>query len=191
MTARSGATTKPSVREGGRRDAACTIAGSLAVAVVSVAAAVLLVVPYALGPDGRDGRLLVAVDAQAFPDSAWREYVSSTFDANGDGYLSFDETEGVTRIGSCDPSTGDVLDEGASNRGIRSFAGIERFPNLEMLVAQGNDIDSIDVTGNPRLRFADLRGNGGRFDVLYGDDQADMRVFVDGGSRVVSQPDAG
>lgn len=166
------------------------LVGVLAVVAAVVAVAVLLVAPHVLHPDARDGRLLVAVDERTFPDSAWRGYVSSAFDEDGDGYLSSAETEGVTRIGSFDVSTGDVIDEGASNLGIRSFAGIECFPNLEMLVAQGNDVANIDVAGNPSLRALDVRGNG-RFDLQYADEQAGLQVFVDGGVRVVSETDVG
>lgn len=163
--------------------------GAAAVVAVILAALVLLVLPYAFHPEARDGRLLVAVDDRMFPDAAWRSYVSSTFDVNGDGFLSCDETEGVVRIGSYDPSTLEVTDAGASGRGIASFEGIEHFPNLEMLVVQGNMVKSIDVTGNPKLRYLDMR-NSDRFDITYADEQADMQVLVDGGVRTVSEEGA-
>ena len=189
MTARTSATTAEPGRACDRRGAARMAVGAAALGAAVAAALVLLVAPYAIDSDERDNRLLVAVDDRMFPDAAWRSYVSAAFDADGDGFLSRSETEGVVRIGSYDPVTLEVADSGVSGRGIASFEGIEHFPNLEMLVAQGSAAKSIDVTGNPKLRYLDMR-DCDRFDISYTDEQMGLQVLVDGGVRVISEEGA-
>lgn len=189
MLPRTSTTTAAPGEARNRRGAAHMAVGAAALGAVVIAALVLLVAPYIIDPDARDGRLLVAVNDRMFPDAAWRSYVSTTFDADGDGFLSCEETEGVVRIGSYDPTTLDVSDAGVSGLGIASFAGIEHFPNLEMLVAQGTTVTSIDVTGNLKLRYLDMRG-GERFDIIYTEEQVGLQVLVDGGVHTVSEEGA-
>lgn len=167
------------------------VVGAVAVCVALIACVVVLVLPYAQDADACDDRLLVAIDEQLFPDAAWRTFVAQSFDTNGDGYLSEQEAQVVTHIGSYDTTTYEVIDAGISNKGITSLAGIERFKNLEMLVAQGNDFASLDVTGNPHLQYLDVRGNASRFDVNYTNDQANMQILVDEGAQVVSDGKTG
>lgn len=166
------------------------LVGVIAVCVAIITCVAVLVVPYAQNAHMRDSRLLVAIDEHTFPDTAWRTFVASSFDTNADGYLSEEEAQAVTHIGSYDTTSFEVIDEGISHKGITSLEGIERFSNLEMVVAEGNDLDHIDVSGNAKLRYVDLRGNSGRFDVRYTNEQADMQVLVDEGARVASEGDA-
>ena len=85
----------------------------------------------------------VAIDATNFPDSTFRNYISTNFDVDKDSVLSGDEIANITRI--------DVKD----NKSITSVQGIEHFPNLTYLDCANTGITSIDVSKN--LMLDDLR----------------------------------
>ena len=75
----------------------------------------------------------VGVDAEHFPDAAFRQLVSEAFDADGDGVLSQEEIEGVTLIS-------------ARNKGIADLTGVELFPNLKDLDVMGNQLTRLDAS---------------------------------------------
>ena len=179
---------KPQISRRGSGAAFAAFGTALAVVFMAVVAA-LFVVPYAFDlPTQRDEGFLVSIDKNAFPDSAWRSYVQSTFDADRDGYLSRSEAAAVTEIGSYDEESYEVADQGVSHLSIASLKGIEFFPNLTMLVAQGNDIEELDISGNPRLLKIDMRVNPA-FDLKYSEQNAEAQVLVNDGAHVVAGGD--
>ncbi|MBD5560468.1 MAG: hypothetical protein HDQ87_08975 [Clostridia bacterium] len=97
-------------------------------------------------PDQRTADAGTAIDAQNFPDPAFREYVESTFDRNGDHILSPAERDAVERI-SC------------ASRGISSLEGIAFFPNLHYLYCDRNSITEIDLSGNPLVTYLSFAQN--------------------------------
>lgn len=125
----------------------------------------------------------VAVDAAAFPDDAFRSYVSSRIDQDGDGYLSSDEVAAVRSIGRYDQGTYRVVESGLADSGVRSLQGIGTFYNLESLVASGNAISELDMRGNPSLRYVDLRGNSGKVYIDFDSENVGAQVLVDDGSE--------
>ena len=83
---------------------------------------------------------LIDIDETNFPDEYFRKYLSDEYDPDGDGKLNPDE---VTSI------KGD-----ASNAiDMKSLDGIELFPNLTSLELLDSDLDSLDVSQNPKLEY--------------------------------------
>ena len=101
----------------------------------------------------------VSVSSDNFPDPAFREYVSTYIDTDADGYLSESEIVAVRAIGAYDHNSYNVTDPGVSDSGITTLRGIENFYKLESLVAADNQITDLDISGNPALRYIDMRGN--------------------------------
>lgn len=122
----------------------------------------------------------VAIDATTFPDAALRAYVTANLDLNGDGYLSDAEADAVREIGSYDTATGVVTNPGISGCGVTSLQGIENFPHLQTLVAEDDQIATIDLNGNPELVRLDLRGNPS-FELSYPATGDKPQVLVDPG----------
>lgn len=75
----------------------------------------------------------------AFKDANFKAYCLSNFDEDGDGRLSMQEAEKITRI--------DLLEIPV----IRSLKGIESMPNLTSLSCQGKNLESLDVSKNTKL----------------------------------------
>ena len=80
----------------------------------------------------------VGINSSTFPDDAFRNYVSTVFDQDGDGIITDDEIAGITGIE-------------AVGLGIESLKGIEYFTALEYLTCDGNNITEIDLSGNPNF----------------------------------------
>ena len=136
------------------------------------------VIPHAgyLSVPGLTGKP-TAVDAQTFPDAAFREYVSTHVDIDGDGYLSVEEVSGVKSIGRYDQGTYAVTETGLANAGVQSLQGMSVFYNLESLVASGNNISDFDMSGNPSLKYVDLRNNPS-FSIGYTESNAGAQLLV-------------
>ena len=83
----------------------------------------------------------VAIDATNFPDSTFRNYISTNFDKDNDGILSSDEIANITDINV------------NGNPNITSVVGIEHFPNLTYLECTSTGITSIDVSKNAALTW--------------------------------------
>ena len=71
-------------------------------------------------------------------DEGFKEYCLGSFDANGDGILSMEETAQVKTVN-------------VTNRSFTSLKGIEYFSHLEELFCKGNKLASLDVTRNTDL----------------------------------------
>ena len=92
------------------------------------------------------------------PDPYFKRYLLDKFDSNGDGILSEEEGLIIRKI--------DVVTDK-----ISSMRGIEYFKNLDSLICRGADVyeydnvghpgllDSLDVSGNRKLRYLACDGN--------------------------------
>ena len=75
-----------------------------------------------------------------FPDKDFKKYLVDTFDKDGDGEISLTEALTITKV-LC------------SRKGIKSIAGIEYLPNLEVLDCSKNAIENIDISENKNLKY--------------------------------------
>ena len=80
----------------------------------------------------------VAINATNFPDAVFRSYVSSKFDANGNGVLSESEISEATEI---------IL----RGQGVSDLKGIEYFTALTYLDCAANQLTSLDLRKNAAL----------------------------------------
>ena len=85
----------------------------------------------------------------AFPDPAFRAYIAENYDDNSDGLLSPSEMEKIKE------ARGLYVE----NKNIHSLEGIQHFISLEILVAFGNEISSIDVFKNLSLNSINVSNN--------------------------------
>lgn len=88
----------------------------------------------------------IAVDSTNFPDSIFREYVSTNLDTDNDGYLSSSDIAAVTSL--------DV-----SGMSISSLKGIEYFTAITSLDCSNNSLTSLDVASLDVLETLICYGN--------------------------------
>ena len=74
-----------------------------------------------------------------FSDSNFKDYIVSNYDTDNDGEISYAEAEAATSI---------IVD----NMGIASLDELKYFSNLTHLECQRNQISSLDVTQNKKLK---------------------------------------
>lgn len=84
----------------------------------------------------------VAVDAAHFPDEIFRQYLSSNFDSDSDGYLSAEEMSCITEL----KTSGTQLDD------VEDFTGIEYLSSLETIYFSYTRIESLDISKNIALK---------------------------------------
>ena len=91
---------------------------------------------------------VVKIDEKNFPDKIFREYVSETFDTNGDGELSKKEIEAARMVEVPDLS-------------VTSLKGIEFFTNMDYLNAYttNGSLTELDVSKNVNLVTLDCSGH--------------------------------
>lgn len=82
---------------------------------------------------------MVQVDANSFPDEAWREYISKNVDSDKNGMLCASEREALTSI------------KATKAKGYSNLKGIEFFPNLETLSIVDTLTTPIDLSANGQL----------------------------------------
>ena len=87
------------------------------------------------------------------PDPVFKRLILKDYDKNGDGRLSLEEAERISKLNFCTDSIG-------------SLEGIEYFPNLQNLICNGSDIERrtgrltrIDLRQNNHLRYVETDGN--------------------------------
>lgn len=86
----------------------------------------------------------LAIDSVNFPDDNFRDYVSTKFDTDSDGFLSDEECAAVTSI---------TVGRGLASEAISTVKGVEYFTELESLRIHGLvNISSIDVSHNTKLK---------------------------------------
>ncbi len=102
--------------------------------------ALVMVMSYLpLNPIASYADELLPIDADHFPDDAFRNYVSDrSIDGNGDGKLSKEELEYVDTI---------LI----YNQSVSSLKGIEYFKNLKNLDCSSNNLTELDVSKNTKL----------------------------------------
>ena len=81
-----------------------------------------------------------------FKDPLVLQALIKSYDENGDGHISQNEANEVTRLE-------------LSNLGIRSFDEISYFPNVKNIFLQGNQLTSLDVSNNMFLESLNCNNN--------------------------------
>lgn len=87
-----------------------------------------------------------AINEENFPDSVFRIYVEESFDKDGSGDLSEEEIAATTNIS-------------VSDMGIRSLSGISYFTELVSLDCSWNELTSLDLSGNTKIKELKAVGN--------------------------------
>ena len=82
----------------------------------------------------------VTVDSSNFPDDKFRAYVLAEFDRDGNGKLNTGEIINVENLS-------------VMNKGIADLTGVGLFTNLRELDCTGNELTTLDVSGNELLRW--------------------------------------
>lgn len=87
------------------------------------------------------------------PDPVFNRLILKDYDKNGDGRLSLEEAERISKLNFCTDS-------------ISSLEGIEYFTNLQNLICNGSDVERrtgqltrIDLRQNNHLRYVETDGN--------------------------------
>ena len=113
-----------------------------AAALLSVLLAGQLIPPSALAAGAvREGG--VAINAENFPDSTFRSWLTNSANLSGagaDAFLSAEELAAIRQIN-------------VSSLGISSLEGIELFPALEKLSCMDNRLTALDVSQNKNLTY--------------------------------------
>ncbi|MCR5203467.1 MAG: hypothetical protein K6E47_00245 [Lachnospiraceae bacterium] len=89
----------------------------------------------------------ISVDATNFPDQLFREYISSSYDPDGDGYIYPEEIPSITDISF------------ANKENVTTLKGIEFFTELRTLKIFNNGLKSLDISKNTKLRRLLADGN--------------------------------
>ena len=93
-------------------------------------------------PNPDFGDRSISIDEINFPDPLFREYISINFDTDGNGVLSNDEINNITKI--------DLYSYSDYYR-ITDLSGIEHFPYLTYLNCSSTRIVNLDVSKNSAL----------------------------------------
>ena len=106
----------------------------------------------------------VRISSENFPDNVFRNYISSSFDTDHDGYLSDEEIAAVTVIDFVPAGTADK--DGQEDAGIvgspgpvKSLKGLEFFSELQVLSCAGSQLTTIDVSLNTNLQQLNCSSN--------------------------------
>ena len=94
-------------------------------------------------PDDNPG---LAIDATNFPDANFRQLVHDLQENNGDDYLSYDEISSI-----------EILS--ASGYGIKDLKGVEHFRELKRLYCSGNQLTTLNLSGNTKLQALQCNHN--------------------------------
>lgn len=90
------------------------------------------------------GTAEVKISSSTFPDEAFRSYVSSNFDKDGDGILSAAEIADITEIS---------LSDYENSISIESLAGIEYFSELTGLDCGYISVANLNLSNNKKLSY--------------------------------------
>lgn len=83
--------------------------------------------------------MVVAVNAESFPDDAFRSFVLESIDTDDDEWLNQDEIDAASTMW-------------LNDKGIASLAGIEYFTHLQYLYCWDNQLTELDISQNTALR---------------------------------------
>jgi len=82
----------------------------------------------------------------SIPDSAFlKALIDNGVDTNGDGLISYAEAE-------------EVISLDVSYKDISNLSGIEAFTIMDTLDCSNNELTSLDISGNPKLKYLDCGG---------------------------------
>lgn len=96
----------------------------------------------------------IPIDAESFPDEAFRAYISKNIDTNGDGKLSDAEIQAVNKMYLYESRDGRLV-----GLGIKDLTGIGLFTELADLSCDNNEeIISPDLSKNLKLVYLSLQG---------------------------------
>ena len=98
--------------------------------------AALAVVPFASSASALETK--IALNAENFPDPAFRDYIANLFDVDKNGYLDQEECDDITEI------------EGSW---WSSLVGIAFFPNLKYLKIYNSSITELNLSKNKKLSY--------------------------------------
>ena len=101
--------------------------------------------------NGKENTLKISItqkvwDAIDIPDANLKAALVEEFDTDSDGEISREEARAVEQIS-------------VMNKGIKSMDGIQHFENLYHLDCSFNNLSSIDLSHNPRLRLLSIAHN--------------------------------
>ena len=97
------------------------------------------------------------LDIDDVDDDVFADYLSREVYSDGDGYISQKEADRVTSIGNL--SQDFTYGNGLCASGVEDLDGIEVFHNLKVLLVCDNELESLDLSHNTKLRFVDCSGN--------------------------------
>ena len=97
------------------------------------------------------------LDIDDVDDDAFADYLSCKVDTDGDGYISQKEADRVTSIGNL--SQDFTYGNGLCASGVEDLDGIEVFKNLKVLLVCDNELESLDLSQNTKLRKEDCSDN--------------------------------
>lgn len=97
------------------------------------------------------------LDIDDVDDDAFADYLSRKVDTDGDGRISQKEADRVTSIGNL--SQDFTYGNGLCASGVEDLDGIEVFKNLKVLLVCDNELESLDLSQNTKLRFVDCSDN--------------------------------
>ena len=89
----------------------------------------------------------VKIDSAHFPDKVFREYVKKQFDTDKNGTLSSGEIKTVTVI--------EIQEED-----LKSVKGIEYFSELQQVTGHADELKTVDLRKNKKLRLISFAGSG-------------------------------
>lgn len=89
----------------------------------------------------------VKIDSAHFPDKVFREYVKNHFDTNKNGILSAEEIKAATNI---------EIRESA----LTSVKGIEYFSELQQFTGHADNLKTVDLRKNKKLRVVSFTSSG-------------------------------
>jgi len=92
------------------------------------------------------GKEIIIIPGIEIADAQFKKYLLENFDSNRDGVISDEEALTVTKI-DC------------SSQEIATLKGIANFVNLDTLICANNKLDSIDISGNKKLKHLDCSTN--------------------------------
>ena len=93
------------------------------------------------------------INAETFPDNAFRNYISSSFDTDHNGFLSDGEIAAVTVMDFIPANRArSGNDETFKTPGpVKNLRGLEHFTELRTLYCAGNRLTAIDISQNSKL----------------------------------------
>ena len=103
------------------------------------------------------GSVDAVLDIDDVDDDAFADYLSRKVDTDGDGRISQKEADRVTSIGNL--SQDFTYGNGLCASGVEDLDGIEVFKNLKVLLVCDNELESLDLSQNTKLRFVDCSDN--------------------------------